>query len=568
MPVNGTVAGQWRRMRRSLRHYADPVTEIVALLDRGREAVVRSAWREAFLALSEADRAAPLSARDLEALGRSAYMVGETDAYVTALERAHRAHLEAGNVLAAVRVAFWIGHSLLFRGQPVPAGGWFARAQRLFDESGDDGAERGWLLIPAWLHQMGTGDYETGYATAGEAAEIARLFDDADLLWLARGDQGRALVNMGRVADGLRLVDEMFVVATEGQLSPVVTGIVYCNTIAYCVDGYAWDHAREWTDALTRWCEGQPEMEEHFGFCLVHRAELHHLSGSWAIAQEESERAAAAHNRGQLNQLVRGKAAYVQGEMHRVAGDFAAAEKSFREANALGYEPQPGLALLRLAQGNPGSAAAMIRRAAGESTQMLRRARLLPAYVEITLAVGEFDRARAAVDELEVIASTVGGAAAAMAACAKGALLVAREEPREALVALRPGMEEWQRLGVPYEVARARVLIGLACREVGDHDTAELELDTARAAFGQLGARPDQARVDALVGRNGADEGLTAREIEVLRLVASGRSNSEIAAALVISEHTVARHLQNIFGKLGVSTRTAAAAYAFEHRLA
>ena len=283
---------------------------------------------------------------------------------------------------------------------------------------------------------------------------------------------------------------------------------------------------------------------------------------------QESERAAATHTAGQLNQLVRGKAAYVQGEMHRLAGDFAAAERSFREANALGYEPQPGLALLRLVQGNPDAAAAAIRRAIGESTQTLRRARLLPAYVEITLAVGEFDRARAAVDELEAIASTVGGAVAAMAACAKGALLMAREEPREALIALRPGMEAWQRLGVPYEAARARVLIGLACRAVGDHDTAELELDTARAAFGQIGAKPDQARVAALVGRDGTDDGLTAREIEVLRLVASGRSNSEIAAALVISEHTVARHLQNIFGKLGVSTRTAAAAYAFEHRLA
>ena len=208
-----------------------------------------------------------------------------------------------------------------------------------------------------------------------------------------------------------------------------------------------------------------------------------------------------------------------------------------------------------------------IRRAIGESTQTLQRLRLLPAYVEITLAVGEFDRARAAVDELEAIAPTFGVAVAAMAACAKGALLLACEEPREALIAMRPGMEAWQRLGVPYEAARARVLIGLACRAVGDHDTAGLELDTARAAFGQLGAKPDQARVAALAGRDGTHEGLTAREIEVLRWVASGRSNSEIAAALVISEHTVARHLQNIFGKLGVSTRTAAAAYAFEHRL-
>jgi DNA-binding NarL/FixJ family response regulator len=543
------------------------VTDTVAALERGRDALARSAWREAFLALSEADRTVTLSASDLAALSRSAYMVGDTDAYVAALERAHRAHLDAGDVLPAVQVAFWIGHSLLFRGQGVAAGGWFARAQRLFDESGEDSAERGWLLIPTWLQQLGRGEYEAGYATAGEGADIARRFDDADLLWLARGDQGRALIHMGRVAEGLRLVDEMFVVATEGRLSPVVTGIVYCNTIAYCVDAYALDHAREWTDALTRWCEGQPQMEEHFGFCLVHRAELHHLSGSWAIAHEESERAAATHDRGQLNQLVRGKAAYVQGELHRVAGDYAAAEKSFREANALGHEPQPGLALLRLGQGRPDSAAAAIRRAAGESTQPLRRVRLLPAYVEITLAVGELDRARAAVDELETIASTVGGAVAAMAACAKGALLVACDEPREALIALRPGLEGWQRLGIPYEEARARVLVALACRAIGDHDTAELELDTARAAFTSLGAGPDRARVDALAGR-ADDDGLTAREVEVLRLVASGRSNGEIAAALVISEHTVARHLQNIFGKLGVSTRTAAAAYAFEHRLA
>ena len=275
------------RVSGALWRYAESVTDNVALLDRGRDAFVRAAWREALVALSEADRGEPLSARDLEALGRSAYMVGDTDSYVTALERAHRAHLEAGDVLPSVRVAFWIGHSLLFRGQAVPAGGWFARAQRLFDESGEDGAERGWLLIPAWLRHMGTGDYESGYATAGEAADIARRFDDADLLWLARGDQGRALINMGQVTAGLRLVDEMFVVATEGQLSPVVTGIVYCNTIAYCVDGYALDHAREWTEALTRWCESQPEMEEHFGFCLVHRAELHHLIGSWAIAREE-----------------------------------------------------------------------------------------------------------------------------------------------------------------------------------------------------------------------------------------------------------------------------------------
>jgi DNA-binding CsgD family transcriptional regulator len=542
------------------------VTETGAALDRGREALGRRDWRDAFVSLSAADRAAALPARDLDALAQAAYMVGDSEGYVAALERAHRAHLDAGNVPSAVRDAFWIGHSLLFRGQAAAAGGWFARAQRLFAESGEDGAERGWVLIPAWLRQMGAGDFASGYATAGEAAGIARRFGDADLLCLARCDQGRALINLGRVTEALRVVDEMYVVATRGELSPVVTGIVYCNTIAYCVDGYAVDHAREWTEALTRWCEGQPQMEEHFGFCLVHRAELHHLSGTWATAREESERA-AVHTAGQLNQLVRGKAAYVQGEMHRLAGDLAEAERCFREANALGHDPQPGLALLRLAQGDVAAAAAAIRRAVGESMQPLRRVRLLPAYVEVTLAVGEVDRARAAAAELEVIASDVGGATTAMAAHAEGAVLLAQGEPDRALVVLRAGLQAWQRLGVPYEAARTRVLVGLACRGVGDHDTAHLELDTARATFDELGARPDRDRVAALVGRRGTTEGLTAREVEVLRWVASGRSNSEIAAALFISEHTVARHLQNIFGKLGVSTRTAAAAYAFEHHL-
>jgi DNA-binding CsgD family transcriptional regulator len=548
------------------RRYSEVVTDAVSLLERGRAALRRAAWHEASLALGEADRAGALSAVDLEALGRVAYMLGDTRAYVAALERAHRAHLEESQVLPAVRVAFWIGHSMLFQGHTVSADGWFARARRLFDEAGEDGAERGWLLIPTWLDHMARGDYESGYAAAGEAVVIAQHFGDDDLLWLARGDQGRALVNLGRVADGLRLVDEMLVVAAEGTLSPVVTGIVYCNTIAYCVDGYAFEHAREWTAALLRWCESQPEMEEHFGFCLVHRAELHHLSGSWAIAQEESERAERTHGRGQLNALVRGKAAYVQGELHRHAGEFAAAETSFRDANALGFEPQPGLALLRLAQGDHDSAAAAIRRVTGEATQPLRRLRLLPAYVEVALAVGELERARAAVEELEGLASTVGGAATAMASCSRGALLLAREEPREALIPLRAGMEAWQRLGVPYEEARGRVLVALACRAVGDHDTAAFELETAGAAFGQLGAEPDRARVATLVGRTG-DDGLTSREIEVLGLVSSGRSNGEIAAALHISEHTVARHLQNIFAKLGVTSRTAAAAYAFQHRL-
>jgi ATP/maltotriose-dependent transcriptional regulator MalT len=225
---------------------------------------------------------------------------------------------------------------------------------------------------------------------------------------------------------------------------------------------------------------------------------------------------------------------------------------------------------MRLAQGDLDAAAASIRRATGEVVKPLKRAALLPAYVEIMLAAGDVETARSAWRQLDELARSHGSEALeAMAAQARGAVALADGDPEGGLAAARRAAELWQRLRAPYETARARVLVGLGCRSLGDEDTAQLELEAARGTFAELGAPRDLALVDELIRREGTLDahGLTTRELEVLRLVAAGRTNREIATALVISERTVARHLQNIFAKLRVSSRTAATAFAFEHEL-
>jgi ATP/maltotriose-dependent transcriptional regulator MalT len=357
------------------------------------------------------------------------------------------------------------------------------------------------------------------------------------------------------------------VAVTEGALSPIVTGIVYCGVILYCEQVFELRRAREWTAALAEWCRRQPELEAFTGRCLVHRAQILRLQGAWPDALEEVERANRRFERA-MNQRAAAKACYLQGEVHRLRGDFAAAEDAYRGASRLGLEPQPGWALLRLAQGNAGAAATSIRRAAGETTDGLVLASLLPAYADIMLAAGELDEARGACRRLAELAEECDSdLLRAELEQARGAIELAAGDAAGALVTLRRAFQAWQELEAPYEAARTRVLVARACRALGDEEAFALELDAARAAFEQLGAAPDLAAVDELTGSGAAPHGLTARELEVLRLLASGKSNREIAVELVISEHTVARHLQNIFRKLGVASRTAAGAFAFEHDL-
>jgi DNA-binding CsgD family transcriptional regulator len=543
------------------------VVDAVAELERGRDSYARRAWTDAYGSLSGADRAAPLAAADLELLATSAYMLDRDDEYLGALERAHHSHLDAGDAVRAARCAFWLGVGLALGGQTARATGWFGRARRLVE--GRDCVEHGYLLIPALLAQVSAGDPEAAYATAAEAVAIGRRFGDADLLAMAMHEQGHALIRQGRVREGIALVDEAMVAVTAGELSPIVTGLVYCNVIAFCQDVHEVRRAREWTAALTRWCEQQPDMVAHTGRCLVHRAEIMQLNGAWPDALEEARRARRRLEHGTAG-VVAGQACYRQGELHRLRGEFSAAEQAYREASRHGWEPQPGLALTRLAQGNHDAASAAIRRVAGETTAAAARMNLLPAYVEIMLAVGDAEAARDASRDLERSAEGHdSGAVAALVAQAKGAVALDAGDADGALVSLRQAAQAWRELQAPYEWARARVLVGLACAALGDHDSAALELAAARDVFAELGAHPDVARVDSLAGpaTDAGAHALTPRELQVLRLVAAGRSNREIAAELVISEHTVARHVQNIFAKLGVSSRSAATAFAFAHAL-
>jgi DNA-binding CsgD family transcriptional regulator len=539
-------------------------------LERGREQSAAGAWASAHDALTRADSATPLRGEDLELLARSAYMLGRDDEYRSALERAYRAHLAAEDRPSAARCAWWVGHNFLFRGDSAAAGGWFARGRRVLDRHEGDCVERGYLLIPVLLQHVGGGAYDAAEATAANIAAIGERFGDDDLAAIGLMEQGHALVRQGRAEEGLSLVDETMVAVTAGELSPIVAGIVYCNTIAFCRDVYELRRAREWTEALTQWCAEQPEMIAHQGLCRVHRAEIMTLGGAWADAVAEARQVGERFREGVLNQRALAHAAYREGEVHRLQGGFQAAEEAYREATERGLEPQPGLALLRLAQGDHDSAAGAIRRAAAEATQPLQRAALLPAYVRITIACGDLDAAGAACRELEAIGERQGSdLLQAQAAQARGELDLAEGDAASALQALRRACEEWRELGAPHDAARARVLLALACRALGDDDTAAFELQAARAVFSHLGAAPDVAWVDGLGGDAPPSDthGLTARELEVLRLVAAGKSNREIAAALVISEHTARRHLQNIFAKLDVSSRAAATALAIRRGL-
>jgi DNA-binding NarL/FixJ family response regulator len=544
--------------------------EAAELVSQGREAVARRSWRDAFDLLSRADQTTALDASELELLATAAYMVGRDSDHLRALERAHHAYLDAGETARAVRCAYWVGHNLMLRGDKGPATGWFGRGQRLLDREQKDCAERGYLLIPTIVAHAVAGDADAAYATATEMAEIGARFGDRDLFAIGVHEQGHALVRLGRFDEGLGLLDEVMVTVTAGELSPIVTGLVYCNTIGFWQSVYELRRAREWTDALTQWCKEQPEMVAHTGVCMVHRAEIMQLQGAWDAALDEARHASERFAEGVLNERVCGKALYRQGEVHRLRGELGAAEASYREANQHGYEPQPGLALLRLMEGKRDVAAAALRRVLGEASQARARAALLPAYVEIMLAVGEVEEARSACRELETIsAAHRSDLLRAMSARARGALALAEGDPHTALAALREAWRVWQELEAPYEAACTRVLVALGCRATGDDDTAAWELDAARDVFDQLGAASDVARVDSLAARSDAAtaHGLSPRELQVLRLVAQGATNKSIAAKLVLSERTIDRHVSNIFAKLRVSSRAAATAYAYEHSL-
>lgn len=540
----------------------------VGKLDRARRSYGRRAWADAYQAFLRADQETPLDAEDLELLAMAAYLVGRDDEYLKTLERAYNGHVSAGQSARAVRCAFWLGFRLLMRGEMGHATGWLARAQRLLEHDTHECAERGYLLLPVVEQRLESGDFETAYATAADAAAIGERCRDPDLIACARHQQGRVRLQQAQIEAGLALLDETMITVTADELSPLVTGLMYCSVIAACQQVYALDRTREWTAALTRWCEGQSDMVAFAGVCQVHRAEIMQLLGTWPEAIEEARRA-CARSLG-IDRRATAAALYQQAELHRLKGEFAAAETAYRGASQLGLEPQPGLALLRLAQGRSDAAATAIRRVANTTVDRLKRMSLLPAYIEIMLAAGDVEDARNACRELEDIARSFDtGVPGAMAAHARGAVELAEGDAQAALGSLRRAVEVWQRIEAPYASARVRVLIGLACRALGDEDGAGLEIDAARSIFERLGAAPDLARIAPLMKGTPSSRahGLTPRELQVLRLVAAGETNKAIAGKLSLSEKTIDRHVSNILTKLDVSSRTAATAFAFQRKL-
>lgn len=537
-------------------------------LDQGRKSLRKQAWASAFSQLSAVDREQPLEPLDLVDLAQAANLIGKESEGAEILARAHQGFLSRGEIQPAARCAFWLGFMALINGEQAQAGGWLSRAGRLL-EGQPDCVEKGYLFLPTGFRSVHEGDGATAYQAFIQAGEIGERFGDIDLVTLARQGQGRALIRQGETARGVSLLDEAMIAVTAGEVSPLTAGGVYCSVIDACSEIFDLRRAQEWTSALEQWCSSQPDLVPYRGQCLIHRAEILQVHGAWTDAFDQARQACE-----QLSQPPprpsAGAAFYRLGELHRLRGEFVEAEDQYRQAGRWQRAPQTGLALLRFAQGQLEAANAAIRRVAEEVTEPGSRARVLDVYVEIVLAARDFPAARNAANELAEIAERSGAPfLRALSSRATGAVLLAEGDARGALPELRQSWTRWCELRASYEAARTRVLIALTCRQLGDDDAANLELDAALEVFQQLGAAPDLARVEALRQRKSfkTATSLTDREIQVLKLVASGRTNRAIAVKLGISEKTVARHLSNIFNKLDLSSRAAATAYAYQHKL-
>ena len=535
-------------------------------LTLGREAFGGERWVEAFDRLSSAEAHQPLDGEDLEKLATAATLAGRPSEGEAAWERAHHAWAAAGDAARASRCAFWLAFRLINQHELPRGGGWTERAQRMLDDRELDCVERGYLRYCTALRSVFEGDVSSGHAGFGEAAEIGDRFSSTELATLARVGVGRCLIYLGDVSEGIALLDEAMVSVTAREVSPIAVGDIYCTVIDACQELFDIRRATDWTAVLNDWCESQPELVLYRGQCLVHRAEIMQLRGNWRDALEEARR--VGDDRLPGDPYVSAMAHYRAGELHRLRGELALAEDEYRAASQGGIDPQPGLAQLRLAQGNLDMALAAIRRARDEARDPVARARVLGPFVEIALAASDAEPAREAAEELEKIAAALDAPFLhALAAQSQGTVSLADGDLPAALSSLREAAEGWRSLEAPYETAQVRVLLARACRASNDDDGAQLELDGARRTFLELGAAPDLAALERLSGRATAPNGLSPRELEVLELLASGKTNRDIASQLVVSARTVDSHVRSIFTKLGVSTRSAATTYAHQHQL-
>ncbi|WP_225858954.1 LuxR family transcriptional regulator [Streptomyces albicerus] len=550
-------------------------------LRQARDAVSREAWADAYRLLSGMDPAR-LTPDDFAALADAAWWTSRVEESITARMRAYSGYVEAGAAQRAGYCAWMLFYEHRLAGRTAVAAGWLRRAREHL-RGRPECVEQCYL---AWMEAeqaQERGAFDEAMATARRMAGIARRCGSPDLLAMSIQAQAGVLLAQGRVADGLDLLDDAMCAAVAGELSSFFTGWIYCLGLQRCMACADLERAAEWTDAAMRWCASMPAENNFRGLCRVHRVEVLELRGAWPQAVTEAAR--TCEELLPYEGRIAAEAFYLAGDIQRRRGDLAAAEASYDRAHGLGRDPEPGLALLRLAQGRADASAAALRLAVaseddGPATDggsgNLGRCRLLAAQVEISLALGLLDEARTAADGLAVLArdwqrrrGSQTTMLHALAASAGGAVAFATRDLDRALPALRRALALWLALGVPYEAAQVRMTLAAADRTAGDEEGARMELRAARETFERLGAVPDARRAAALLGsvHRQTPGALTEREIQVLRLVAAGGTNRSIAAELVISEHTVARHLNNIFAKLDVSSRAAATAYAYTHGL-
>src|SRR6187551_1061586 len=445
----------------------------LATLQRGRKSFEQRAWAESYRLLQAADGDAPLDAEDLERLAIAAHLVGRDDDCETVTARAHQTFLDRGDREGAARAAFWLGFSLMERGAIAPASGWFARAGRLLDEGQLDCAVRGYLLIPVAIKCIVQGDPSAAHATFSQAAEIARRFADRDLASVACHGRGRALIRLGRIAEGVALLDEAMASVIAGEVTPLVAGDVYCSVLEGCRETFELRRAYEWTASLAQWCATQPDLVRYRGQCLLYRAEVLQLRGQWNEAARDAQGACELL----ISRAAAGAAFYRCGELHRLRGDFAKAEEAYRRAHERGRKPQPGLSLLRLEQGHTDAAAAAIRGVLLDTQARAARARMLAAAVEILLAAADPASAREASAELSEIATSFGARLlSGTSAHATGAVHLVDGDIGAASTSLRQACEIWRDLEMPYEEAQTCVLLATVCERRGDRDGRRLEL--------------------------------------------------------------------------------------------
>jgi DNA-binding CsgD family transcriptional regulator len=537
--------------------------DVVGEAERAREEFARGDWVAAYHAWSGADLSR-LTTADLADFATTAELLGHHDTTVPVLHRAFRLHEAEGDPRAAVRTAFKLAMSSATHAEPALFSGWSARAEALLDEIDSDCAEAGWVAYLRMFGHLHRGELAEASRAADLATEAGRRHHDPDLTAMGLTGQGRLRLYTGRVAEGLACLDEAMVRVVAGECGPVFAGHVYCTAIEGCQEISDLGRVDEWTSALERWCSGQPGLLMFTGQCALHRAQLLRLHGDWAAALDELDLAVERYVEVHSPDAI-GATARESGDVLRLRGELDAADAAYQRAADHGCDPQPGLALLWLARGQDTAALAAVERLLDEAVGVVARCHVLPAAVDVFLACGEIDRARTVAEELSSLACSE--PLTALAAERSGAVELAAGDPAGALPYLRRARQLWARASAPYDAARVGVLVGRALGRLGDAAASRRELEAARDCFRRLGARPAAEEVSALLAPSALPAGLTAREVEVLRLVASGRTNPQIAAELVLSEKTVARHLSNIFTKLDVGSRTAATAFAYEHGL-